>query len=331
MTDFDGAVFALTNSGDLGAKVAEHIGVELSSHEEREFDGGEHKSRSLTNVRGTDTYVVASLAGDDDHSANDKLARLLFFIGALKEASARSVTAVAPYLCYSRKDRQTKARDPVTTRYVAQLFEAVGTDRLVTLDVHNLAAFQNASRCATDHLEATQLFVDHVRRTANGEDLVIVAPDIGGVKRAERFRQRLSAELDRPVDLAFTDKHRSRGVVTGSDRVLGDVQGRIAVVFDDMISSGGTMARVAEMLSEQGATGVVLAATHGLFTPKAASLFSNPSVRSVVVTDSVRQDRLSNTVVGDRLVVLETGALLAEAIVRIQRGGSLSDLLHLDD
>jgi ribose-phosphate pyrophosphokinase len=331
LTDFDGAVFALTNSGHLGAKVAEHIGVELSAHEEREFDGGEHKSRSLTNVRGADTYVVASLAGDDDHSANDKLTRLLFFIGALKEASARSVTAVVPYLCYSRKDRQTKARDPVTTRYVAQLFEAVGTDRLITLDVHNLAAFQNASRCATDHLEATQLFVDHVRRTVNGEDVVVVSTDIGGVKRAERFRQRLSAELDRPVDLAFTGKHRSRGVVSGSDQVLGDVQGRIAVVFDDMISSGGTMSRVAEMLSKQGVTGVVLAATHGLFTPKAASLFSNPSVRSVVVTDSVRQDRLFNTVVEDRLVVLETGALLAEAIVRIQRGGSLSDLLHLDD
>ena len=327
---FDGILFALNSSRELGASVAAHLGVDLAPHEEQDFDGGEHKVRPLVNVRGVDAWVVASLDGDNEHSANDKLCRLLFFIGALKEASARSVTAVAPYLCYSRKDRQTKARDPITTRYVGQLFESVGTDRLVTVDVHNLAAFQNATRSASDHLEATQLFVDHVCESVQGRAPVVVSPDIGGVKRAERFRQRLSDELAQPVGLAFTEKHRSRGTVSGSDVVLGEVEGRVAIVIDDMIASGGTMHRVANMLKRQGAIEVHLAATHGIFTPAAEALFSARSVDSVIVTNSVKPARLPPSVVGDRLIVLEIGPLLAEAIARIQTGGSISELLQLD-
>lgn len=330
MTAFDGLLFALDDSIHLGSAASAYLGVDLAPHEEREFDFGEHKCRPLGNVRGRDVFVITTLAGDRERSANDKLCRLLFFIGALKEASARSATAVVPYLCYSRKDRQTKARDPVTTRYVAQLFEAVGTDRLMTLDVHNLAAFQNASRCQTDHLEATQLFVDHAVATTAGEGLVVVSPDIGGVKRAERFRARLEAQLSTPVGLAFTAKHRSRGVVSGPDRVLGDVDGLDAFVIDDMISSGGTMRRVAEMLTQQGAAQVHLLASHGAFTPATAELFSSPSISDVAVTDSVRPGRLPQEVTGQRLTVLSIGPLLAEAIARVQTGGSLSDLLHLD-
>lgn len=330
MSAFDGLLFALDDTRHLGDSVSVHLGAECALHEERDFDGGEHKTRPLVNVRDLDVFVIASLAGDEDRSANDRLCRLLFFIGALNESSARSVTAVVPYLCYSRKDRQTKARDPVTTRYVAQMFEAVGTDRVMTLDVHNLAAFQNASRCQTDHLEATQLFVDHVRRTSVDKDLVVVSPDIGGVKRAERFRARLETDLGRPIELAFTVKHRSRGLVSGPDRVLGDVEGRVALVIDDMISSGGTMQRVADMLARQGTTEVHLLATHALLTPRAESLFSSPSITSVVVTDSVRPGRLPREVTGRRLIVREIGPLLGDAIARVHSGGSLADLLHLD-
>ncbi|MGB5760645.1 MAG: ribose-phosphate diphosphokinase [Acidimicrobiales bacterium] len=330
MSAFDGLLFALDDSAHLGNSTSLHLGADLAPHEEREFEWGEHKTRPLVNVRGRHVFVVATLAGDRDHSANDKLCRLLFFIGALKEASARSVTAIVPYLCYSRKDRQTKARDPVTTRYVAQLFEAIGTDRVITLDVHNLAAFQNAVRCQADHLEGTQLFVDHVRATMAGNELVVVSPDIGGVKRAERFRSRLETELSEPVGLAFTGKFRSRGVVSGPDRVQGEVSGREALVIDDMISSGTTMQRVAHMLVQQGASRVHLLATHAVFTPKAASLFSSPSITSVVVTDSVRPDRLPAEVTGRSLTVLPIGPLLAEAVARVHSGGSLVDLLHLE-
>ncbi|HSJ80246.1 MAG TPA: ribose-phosphate pyrophosphokinase-like domain-containing protein, partial [Thiobacillus sp.] len=147
-------LFALDASRAYGERVATALGVALSSHEEREFEDGEHKARPLENVRGKDVYVIQSLYGEPGMSANDKLVRLLFFIGALKDASAGRVTAVCPYLAYSRKDRKTKSRDPVSSRYVAQLFEAVGSDRMVTLDVHNPAAYQNAFRIPAEHLEA---------------------------------------------------------------------------------------------------------------------------------------------------------------------------------
>ena len=327
---FDGLLFSLDPSHALGGDVATALGVEPAALEARDFDGGEHKIRPLVNVRGRDTYVLASLDGAGATSANDKLCRLLFFIGALRQASARSVTAVVPYLCYSRKDRQTKARDPVTTRYVAQLFEAVGTDRLVTVDVHNLAAFQNACRCATDHLEATSPFVSHVVAHHAGRPVTVVSPDIGGVKRASRFRDLLRQALGADVGLAFTEKHRSRGTISGRDDVLGEVEGHTAIVYDDLISSGGTMARVARALVDQGAAEVHLVASHGPFTDTAAAPFASPSVASVVVTDSVAPGRLPAAVTGTKLTVLPLGPLIGEAVRRIHGGGSLSDLLQLE-
>ena len=132
------ALFTLHTSHAFGEQVSERLGVPLSPHEEREFEDGEHKARPLVSVRGKDVFVIQSLYGDPQHSVNDKLCRLWFFLGALRDASAARLTAVVPYLCYARKDRKSKSRDPVTTRYVATLFEAIGVDRVVTLDVHNV-------------------------------------------------------------------------------------------------------------------------------------------------------------------------------------------------
>src|SRR5262245_39969979 len=136
------AIFALNSSRDFGEKVGAYLGLALSAHEEREFEDGEHKSRPLVNVRGKDAFVIHSPYGDNEQSPNDKLCRLLFFVGALRDASAARVTAVIPYMCYARKDRKSKPRDPITTRYVAALFEAVRLDHVLTMDVHNRAAFQ---------------------------------------------------------------------------------------------------------------------------------------------------------------------------------------------
>src|SRR3990170_6143413 len=156
-------LFALAATADLGAAVARALGQPLAAHEERSFEDGEHKARPLATVRGADVYVIHSLHGGPSDSANDKLCRLLFFIGAIKDAGADRVTAVVPYLCYARKDRRTKPNDPVTTRYIAGLFEAVGTDCIVTLEVHNPVAFENAFRCRTVTLTGAPLFVDYVR------------------------------------------------------------------------------------------------------------------------------------------------------------------------
>jgi len=322
------ALFALNASRPFGERVAEALGIELAAHEERDFEDGEHKTRPRESVRGRDVFVVLSLHGDGEQSVNDKLVRLLFFIGALKDASAASVTAVVPYLGYARKDRKTKTRDPVATRYVAQLLEAAGADRVVTIDVHNLAAFQNAFRCRTDHLEAAGLFVRHFEALLDGE-LCVVSPDAGGVKRADRFRTLLARATGREIAGAFMEKYRSRGVVSG-EAFVGDVEGRAAIVIDDLISTGTTMLRAARACRESGATAVYAVATHGLFTGEAAATVADPLFDSIVVTDTVPPFRLPSELVEARLTVLDAAPLFAEAIRRIHAGGSLVELMGDD-
>ena len=178
------------------------------------------------NVRKRDVFVIQSLYADAGASVNDKLCRLLFFVGSLKDAAAATVTVIAPYLCYARKDRKSQSRDPVTTRYVAALFEAVGTDRLLTMDVHSLMAFQNAFRCGTDHLEATRLFAEHFASIARDKDIVVVSPDTGGIMRAEKLQAALERRSGRRVTGAFMEKHRAGGVVT-SGALVGQVSDQI--------------------------------------------------------------------------------------------------------
>ena len=195
-------LFALQATADLGKAVAQALGCNLAVHEERGFEDGEHKVRPLDPVNGANVYVIQSLHSGPSETANDKLCRLLFFIGALKDAGAARVTAVVPYLCYARKDRRTKPNDPVTTRYIAGMFESVGTDCIVTLEVHNPVAFENAFRCRTVSLTTTLVFVDYVRALQD-ERFSVVSPDPGGAKRAELFREALEAALRRPVGKAF--------------------------------------------------------------------------------------------------------------------------------
>jgi ribose-phosphate pyrophosphokinase len=320
-------LFTLEPSRPLAEKVSAELAVPLAAHEERDFEDGEHKIRPLVNVRGRHVAVFHSLHGQPGESANDKLCRLLFFIGALKDASARRVTAVVPYLAYARKDRKTKPRDPVTTRYVAALFEAVGTDHVVTLEVHNLAAFQNSFRCCTDHLDCAGLFAHHFASLLAEQPIVVVSPDAGGVKRANRFREALARALSRDVPTAFVEKYRSSGVVSGGT-VVGEVAGRTAIIIDDLISSGTTMVRAAAACRERGATGVIAAAAHGLFVGDAAQVLMDPALDGIVTTDSVPPFRLDSAFVAERLTVLPSAPLFAEAIRRIHEGGSIVDLLE---
>lgn len=329
MTDPALKLFALSESGALGARIATALGVPLGLHEERDFEDGEHKIRALENVRNGDLFVVQSLYGEPEKSVNDKFLRLLFFIGALKDAGAARVTAVIPYLCYARKDRKTKARDPVTTRYVAQVLEGVGTDRVVVLDVHNPAAFQNAFRCSTELLDTARLFAGHFAARIGAESVVpvvVVSPDTGGIKRAERLREALSRELGRAVGSAFMEKKRSAGVVSG-EALVGEVEGATAIVVDDLISTGGTLLRAAQACRRQGARAVHAAAAHGIFAGSAGQLLTDPALDSLVVTDSIPPFRLEGTPARAKLTLIEIAPLLAEAIRRIHTGGSLVELL----
>ncbi len=319
-------LFALNRSHDFGKRVASSIGISLGTLEERDFEDGEHKARPLENVRGADVYVIHSLYGDEGQSVNDKLIRLLFFLATLKDAGAERVTAVTPYLCYARKDRKTKPRDPLSGRYVAGLLESMGVDRVVALDVHNLAAFQNAFRCRTEHLEARNLFVSHFMPLIAEQDVVVVSPDTGGIKRAEQFRESLQEKLARPVDGAFMEKKRSAGVVSGS-AIVGDVQDRVAIIIDDLIASGGTIARTVKACHQRGASRVFAAATHGPFAAMADANLALPELERLVITDSIPPFRLHSRATCAKLEILSVAPLFGEAIERIHAGGSIVDLL----
>lgn len=316
-------IFALQATATLGTAVAEKLMQPLARHEEREFEDGEHKARPLE--IGRDVYVIQSLHGGPEMSANDKLCRLLFFIGALKDAGAARVTAVVPYLCYARKDRRTKPNDPVTTRYIAQMFEAVGTDTIVTLEVHNPTAFENAFRCRTVALTSTPLLVDYAKKITD-EGLCVISPDAGGDKRAELFREMLEAARGHPIGKAIAEKHRSAGVVSGH-LFAGKVAGHTALIVDDLISTGGTLLRTAKAARAAGARRVIALATHGLFMTGAAEALADPAIDEIVITDSVPPFRLPPGPAREKLVILPAAPLLAEAIARLQAQRPLSDLV----
>jgi len=318
-------LFCLTASGELGAGISLALGEPLAAHEEREFEDGEHKARPLDAVNGADVYVIQSLHGGPGQSANDKLCRLLFFIGAIKDAGAARVTAVAPYLCYARKDRRTKPNDPVTTRYIAGMFESVGTNCVVTLEVHNPAAFENAFRCRTIALTGTPLFVDFVKTLAD-EKLSVISPDAGGMKRAEMLREALEVSLRRPVAKGLAEKYRSAGVVSG-DLFVGEMAGTTALIVDDLISTGNTLLRAARSARRAGAERVIALVTHGLFMPGAAEVIADPAIDQVVVTDAVPAFRLDHPANNKKLAILPAAPLLAEAIRRLHAERSLTDLL----
>jgi ribose-phosphate pyrophosphokinase len=319
-------VFCLQSGRPLAEQVASHLGIRLAAHEEREFEWGQHKARPLESVRDADVYVVQSLHGQVDQSVNDKLCRLLFFLGALRDAGAQRITAVVPHLAYSRKDRQTQHRDPVTTRYVAALFEAVGVDRVLTIEVHNLAAFQNAFRCRTEHLGASMIFADYLATQVADREVVIVSPDLGGIKRANRYRDALAHRLGRPVATGVIEKRRSADVV-GGDLVVGGMKGRTAVLVDDMICGGTTLARAAVACRQAGALGVIAVAAHGAFVPDASQALSAAPLDTVAVLDHIPPTPLDDALVAGKLVMLRSAPLLAEAIRRLHEGRSMGDLL----
>jgi len=278
-------------------------------------------------VRGRDVYVIHSLYGDATESVNDKICRLLFFIGAIRESGAARVTAVIPYLAYARKDRQTKPHDPVTTRYMAMLLEGMGTDAVIVLDVHNIVAFQNAFRCQTEHLDTRRLFAEHMRERVGGAPVVVVSPDPGGVKRAQLFQVMFEKLIGRAVGTAFMEKRRSAGVVTGN-LLVGDMKDTVVLVIDDLISTGGTMLRAAEACLEQGARSVYALAAHGLFVGEAEKAICDPRLSITIITDIVLPFRLEPDIIEQQIEIVSVAPLLGEAIRCCHEGGSIIELLE---
>jgi ribose-phosphate pyrophosphokinase len=310
-------LFGLSSTQEYAERLAAALGLPLAAHEEREFEDGEFKIRPLESVRGERVFACQTLASDDRQSVSDKLCRLLFFCGALRDSGAAHVTAITPYLAFGRKDRRTKPRDPIATSDIARLFEAVGVESIVTIDAHNVSAFENAFRGHKEHLEAASLFADHFAPLAAGAPKVVVlSPDAGGVKRAHAFAALLAERTKRGVDLAFMEKQRSAGEVTG-ELFAGDVANALVIVFDDMISTGTTIARASSACAARGAQAVHAAATHAVLAHGAAAALGNARLSSLVVTDSVGDLARRCAGLGALEVkVLETAPLLAGVLHR---------------
>lgn len=329
-------LFAPAESRAFAAAVAEHSGLELAPLEERRFEGGEFKLRPLESVRERSVFVLQCLAGTSDAPVADRLLRLLFLLQGLRDAGAARLVAVVPYLAFARKDRRTQIRDPVTSRYVAELMEATGLHRVIALDVHNGAALDNAFRVPVDHLSALPMMADHFARQLSGAEIAVASPDVGGIKRAQLFRELLAARLGRDVDLAFVEKRRALGVVSGG-ALAGAVTGKTVVVIDDLCATGGTLARAADACRQARAQAVHVAVTHVPLPGGLQKLLDSEDIASAVVTDSVgvplgppagEARPAAGGTSRANLAVLSVAPLLGEAIRRMLSGEPVAPLLE---
>lgn len=315
-------LFSLDVGADFGGRVAAALGEPLAQHEECYFADGEHKLRPLDDVEGADVFLVQSLYVDSKSSVDEKLLRSLFFIGALRDAGAERITAVMPYLCYGRKDRRTKLRDALPTRYLASLLEAVGTDIVVTLDAHNLSSFENAFRCRTVHLLAEPLMLDFaaVRLSSEKRPIVVLSPDEGGIKRSEKLRKVLGERLQRPIGRAFVEKYR-RGEQLSGGTLVGAVSGAVVVIVDDLIASGATLCHAVRAAKNAGAERLLSLVSHGQFSGDAQADLARLPVECIAVTNSLPQENLSGN-----FELLDCAPLIAEAIRRLHDSGPVSEL-----
>lgn len=331
-------IFALNSTREFGVSVSKHIGVELSRHEEKIFQDGESYGSSLENVRGKDVFVLHSLYSDANESINDKVIKMLIFIGSLKDASAGRITAVLPIYPYARQDRKTSSRAPITTKYIAELFESVGTRRILTMDAHNPTAIQNAFKINVDLLECAGLFANHIaNEVENGKfgnvkhNSLAVISDVGGMVRVRKFRKLLARKMkidENDIDIACMDKlHKNNGEIT-AERIVGNVKEKHVIVLDDMISSGKTIWECAEASLKTGALTLSVCATHGLYVGNANDYLDHKFIDRIITADTIVPFRITNSNVKNKLTVLNTSKLFAQAILRTHREESISDLIE---
>jgi ribose-phosphate pyrophosphokinase len=319
-------IFAPSESRALGLAASARSGLAVAALEEREYNGGEFKLRPLQPVRDRTVFLVQSLAETQKAPIALRLVRLLFLIHGLRDAGASRVIAVIPYLAYARKDRRTKSRDPVYTRYVAQQLEAAGADRVIALDVHNASSIDNAFRIPVDHLSALPMMAAHyVQHLPHGK-LAVVSPDIGGIKRAQLFRELLERKTAKEVELVFIEKRRDGEVLSGGT-IVGNPEGRAAIVLDDLCASGATLIKAATALRAAGAISVHATVTHTPREDGLAALAAADDIAQVVVTDSIGYPPKA-TALGRRgkVTILPCGELLGCAMARMVSGDTLDVL-----
>jgi ribose-phosphate pyrophosphokinase len=298
----------------LADEVGENIGIAVSPTQIREFANGEIYARPEESVRGCDAFVIQS----SGPPINKWVMEALIMVDALKRASAKRITVVMPFYPYARQDKKHLGREPISARLVADLFKTAGADRLMSVDLHT-AQIQGFFDGPVDHLFALPLLADYIADKYGG-DFTVVSPDTGRVRMAERWADRLGG-----ADVAFV--HKTRDVKVANEvvahRVVGDVEGRRCLLIDDMIATGGTITKAADILLDSGATEVIVAATHGEFSEPAIDRLKNSRISEVVVTNTLP---LTDDHHFDRLTVLSIAPLLARAIKEVFEDGSVTSL-----
>lgn len=308
-------IFAGRNSKDLANGICKEMGLELGHARTSLFPDGEVFVKLDDDVRGRDCYVVISTCDP----VNDNLMELLVFCDCLRRASAASVTMVMPYYGYGRQDRKDEGRVPITAKLVANLITASNADRVLAMDLH-AAQIQGFFDIPVDHLSATPVFYDYFMEIRDElGDLCMVSPDVGNVKVAESMANLLGA------DLAIINKRRLTGDTIKVGHLIGEVKDKTVLMFDDMISTGGTVVEAAKLVFDHGAKDVICAATHAVLAGPAMEKLANSPISKIVVTDTIPAgDRCEP--IADKLVVLSVAPMLGQAIKRIHDNKSISEL-----
>jgi len=302
---------------ELAQDVADRMGEELGHANVSEFANGEIHCRFSESIRGADVFIMNTHSAWEENSINDALMEHLVMVDAATRASAKRITAVIPCYGYARQDRKAAGREPITAKLVANMFKSAGADRIVSVDLHS-GQIQGFFDGPVDHLTAMPVLVDYLRSIGD-EDLVVVSPDAGRVKVAERYANQLGASL------AIVHKRRVAGKkneVVAKD-VVGDVDGKVCVIIDDMIDTGGTIVAAAEQLAEKGARSVIAATTHAVLSGPAVDRLKNSVIEKVIVTDTLP---LGPEKQFDKLVVLSVADIIARAIDAVFRDTTVSEI-----
>lgn len=307
-------LFSLNSNEPLAEEIAQKIGIELGQCEVKRFSDEEISISIEESVRGCDCFIVQSTS----QPANEHLMELLIMIDALKRASAATINIVMPYYGYARQDRKSKSREPITAKLVANLMETAGADRVIVLDLH-APQIQGFFDIPIDHLMSVTLLSDYFIENTDLDfnEVVVVSPDHGGVTRARKMADRLKTPI------AIIDKRRPKPNVSEVMNIVGEIEGRTAIIIDDIIDTGGTTKQAAQALLDKGAKDVYACCTHAVLSGPAIERLEESVIKEVIVTNSIKLNEEKKI---DKIKELSIAGLLSQAIVRVYEEESVSTL-----
>ncbi len=304
-------IFSLNSNRSLAEEIAKEVGIPLGKCSVERFSDGEIQINIDESIRGCDVFVIQSTSGP----VNEHIMELLIMIDALKRAAARTITIVMPYYGYARQDRKARAREPITAKLIANLLETAGATRVITLDLH-APQIQGFFDILIDHLMGVPILADYFK-TKNLKDIVIVSPDHGGVTRTRKLADRLKAPI------AIIDKRRPRPNVAEIMNIVGNIEGKTAILIDDIIDTAGTITLAANALIENGASEVYACCTHPVLSGPAIERIQNSKIKELVVTNTIELPEEKKI---GKIVELSVASLIAEAIIRVYEDKSVSTL-----